>query len=124
MQTVISNQRTAVESTTSREATLEEIPDRLPPHDVGVPTQGLWAVPIMFIAITWIVVALKRSSAWKWTRGYAPAQRSSQKLPCSNCRFLGYNSYLKCAVHPTKALKTEAMGCPDYWAQDSDRFSQ
>lgn len=45
-----------------------------------------------------------------------------QKIPCSNCRFYKNEPYLKCAVHPLKVLKSEAIGCPDYWSLDSNKF--
>jgi hypothetical protein len=36
------------------------------------------------------------------------------KIPCQNCHFFSKNSLLKCAVHPTTAMTTDAVGCSDY----------
>ncbi|MBD1995973.1 hypothetical protein H6G00_05000 [Leptolyngbya sp. FACHB-541] len=114
-----------VESTANREMNLNEVPDRQTSvNDVEMPVQGLWAAPVVLIALAGIVLALRRSLIWKLTHSYVPPSPKLKQLPCSNCRFFGSNPYLKCAVHPDKALKAEAMTCSDYWAQDSDRFSR
>lgn len=114
-----------VESTVNREMNLNEVSDRQTPvNDGGMPVQGFWAAPVVLIALAGIVLALRRSLTWKLTHSYAPPPPKLRQLPCSNCRFFGSNPYLKCAVHPDKALKAEAMTCSDYWAQDSDRFSR
>ncbi len=39
----------------------------------------------------------------------------------TKCRFFDNNSYLKCAVHPTKVLREEAKNCSDYWSGE-DKF--
>jgi hypothetical protein len=36
------------------------------------------------------------------------------KIPCQNCFYFSKNSLLKCAVHPTTAMTTEAVGCSDF----------
>ena len=38
-------------------------------------------------------------------------------IPCKKCCFYDNNGYLKCAVNPTKVLKTEARECSDYCSQ-------
>ncbi|HEY9619910.1 MAG TPA: hypothetical protein V6C78_06060, partial [Crinalium sp.] len=75
------------------------------------------------VVFVWAIISLRRWGILKAANQFhQPPQPTNQTLPCSNCRFLSHNSYLRCAVHPSKVLKSEAMQCPDYWAQDSDRF--
>jgi hypothetical protein len=125
MQTAMSSHYRIVENTSSLKMSLAEVSDRqTPANDVEIPVQGFWVAPAVLIALAGIAVTLKRSLTGKVTHNYTSAPKSSPKLPCSNCRFFGSNPYLKCAVHPSKALKSEAMNCSDYWSQDSDRFSQ
>jgi len=50
--------------------------------------------------------------------------RPLPQLPCTNCRFFNQNPYLKCTVHPERALTREALHCSDYWSNQSDRFSR
>ena len=40
--------------------------------------------------------------------------QSSNQTNCTKCRFFDNNSYLKCAVHPSRVLKKEAQECLDY----------
>lgn len=121
----MSSHHIIIENTSNREMSLNEVPDRqIPDSDAEVAVPAFWTAPVILIALAGVVVALKRSLTSKVTHTYTPAKKLSPKLPCSNCRFFGSNPYLKCAVHPSKALKAEAMNCSDYWSQDSDRFSQ
>jgi hypothetical protein len=52
-------------------------------------------------------------------------QRSGQSLmnakqkhliPCNKCRYFSSNAYIRCAVHPSKAMTPEAIECSDYSA--------
>lgn len=36
------------------------------------------------------------------------------KIPCQNCYFFTRNSLLKCAVHPTIAMTSQAADCSDF----------
>lgn len=40
--------------------------------------------------------------------------RCAKNIPCKYCRFFSSNPYLHCAVHPSRALKLDAIHCPDY----------
>jgi hypothetical protein len=40
--------------------------------------------------------------------------RVAPKNPCDQCRYLSYNSYLKCALHPSVARTAKAIDCKDY----------
>ena len=35
-------------------------------------------------------------------------------IPCQKCQFFNDNSYLKCAVNPSRVLQPEAKDCSDY----------
>jgi len=41
-------------------------------------------------------------------------------IPCKHCRFYSPNSYLQCAVHPSRVLKFDAVHCPDYCPRYDD----
>jgi hypothetical protein len=45
--------------------------------------------------------------------GIARLKRLHQ-VPCSRCAFFTDSYYLKCTVHPCKALSEEAINCLDY----------
>lgn len=74
---------------------------------------------VAIILFSWRQIFTRRRK-----QGYTTSWDYHQHIPCHNCRFSSRNPYLKCAVHPTKAMKKAAIGCSDYWAKDSDRFSQ
>jgi hypothetical protein len=38
------------------------------------------------------------------------------RIPCRKCRFFSGNPYIKCAVHPSTVLTTQAKDCSDYWS--------
>lgn len=40
--------------------------------------------------------------------------KGSTQTNCTKCRFFDDNSYLKCAVQPSKVLKKSAQECLDY----------
>lgn len=46
--------------------------------------------------------------------------KDSTQIKCTECHFFDNNSYLKCAVHPSKVLKREAQECLDY--QDESNY--
>ena len=53
-------------------------------------------------------------STWKTLqRDWIQLKRLHQ-IPCSDCDFFTGEYHLKCPVHPTKALKEDAIGCEDY----------
>jgi hypothetical protein len=50
--------------------------------------------------------------------GYSRAatQKTKQLVPCSRCHYFSSNSYVHCAIHPSKVLTAEAIDCCDYRA--------
>lgn len=67
---------------------------------LGIPTA------VLGIALIIRLVALRKSHMQLLTR------RASS--PCKNCRFFQSNTFLNCAVHPTRVLTEAAYDCPDY----------
>jgi hypothetical protein len=72
--------------------------------------------PLCFV-FAWAIVLL---TAWSITSsiwvGIANVKQMHQ-IPCANCQFFTQNYYLKCPVHPSRALSDEAINCPDYEPQ-------
>jgi hypothetical protein len=42
--------------------------------------------------------------------------KSKYPIPCAQCRFFASNSYVHCAVHPSKVLTAQAVNCSDYYS--------
>ncbi|MEB3355894.1 MAG: hypothetical protein VKK04_04155 [Synechococcales bacterium] len=77
-------------------------------------------------AVTQFARQFSRWVFWKTLRDrldYAKPQKLPQ-IPCTNCRFFNQNPYLKCTVHPDRALTPDALHCSDYWSNQSDRFNR
>ena len=91
---------------------------------VTVPSGGTFFIPFGFIVIAWIFLILSRLEIWKTLGNQKTATKHYSKAPCSKCRFFENNPYLKCTVHPSKVLSEEAKDCPDYWSDESDKFSR
>lgn len=68
------------------------------------------------IAFVSILVLIWRSHFKKASGNLPKLFNSSTQTNCTKCRFYDENSYLKCAVQPTKVLKQEAQECSDYEA--------
>jgi hypothetical protein len=122
----ISSQYPIYDANQNHEAHLSEsLAEPALPEQTEVPlsawlVSGIFGVTVIMI----LLFCLKQIFNWRRKQGYTSNWDYHQHIPCHNCRFSSRNSYLKCAVHPTKAMKKAAIGCSDYWAKDSDRFSQ
>jgi hypothetical protein len=68
-----------------------------------------------------------RTCAWAFTGfcAYAVYQSVTQtvqtasrmhQIPCSKCQYFTTDYFLKCTVHPHRALSEEAIGCRDFEA--------
>lgn len=90
-------------------------------HELIRATQP-FAVPICFV-FAWTIVLLViwsiASSLWVGITSV----RQMHQIPCANCQFFTQNYYLKCPVHPSKALSDAAVNCPDYEPQAYADFS-
>lgn len=47
--------------------------------------------------------------------------RRMHQVPCDRCVYFANSSYLKCTVHPCRALTEEAIDCRDFEAQQVPR---
>lgn len=84
-----------------------------------VPNGGILLIPIYFLAFTILLMVLKSFKSYKTGKNQLSTFNRSNQIPCKNCRFFNHNYYLKCAVHPDTALKSEAVNCHDYYPQNN-----
>lgn len=121
----ILSQYPAFERNQNQEIYLSESPEPTPSEKTEAPTSawlisGVWGAVI----VTGVLLSFKRISTRRRKQRDTDNWNRHQYIPCYNCRFASRNPHLKCAVHPAKAMKQAAIGCSDYWATDSDQFSQ
>jgi hypothetical protein len=74
---------------------------------------GLVAFSVVF-TVTLVVLFLKRLMLLKTFDEQLTTAKRDRQVPCNKCHFYNNNFYLKCAVHPSKVLTSEARDCPDY----------
>jgi hypothetical protein len=74
---------------------------------VAVAVAALIPAIVLFVGIA----VLLKSQKWRQFQSLVPLRQVS---PCKRCQFFHDNVYLKCAVHPTRALTLEARTCQDY----------
>jgi hypothetical protein len=46
----------------------------------------------------------------------------NQVTPCRRCQYLGDNSHLRCALHPSIVLTEQAIDCQDYHLNTKERI--
>ncbi len=80
----------------------------------AAPASPLWLVVLGFFALVWGGNRLKHALAWKTLKSRVQSRRPFHSIPCSSCQFFSPNPYIQCAVHPDKAMSTEAIDCSDY----------
>lgn len=83
----------------------EEAVSAFPPVGVAV------AVLIPAIVLSIGIAVLLKSQKRLYFHSLIPLRQVS---PCKRCQFFHDNGYLKCAVHPARALTPEARNCQDY----------
>ena len=76
-------------------------------------------VVIGAIALIGISILLWQLFSPKTSGNLPKILKGSTQTNCTRCRFYDENSYLKCAVQPTKVLKKEAQECLDYESTSS-----
>lgn len=80
---------------------------------------------LILITVAWvgIISCLRIVKINKESRNYTGIGSSANSkksfnnfnsIPCTKCQFFHNNSHLKCAVHPSKVLRSEAKDCLDY----------
>lgn len=62
----------------------------------------------------WTTVVLVLWSMGASIREAIGTTKKLHKIPCSQCQFYTKSHYLKCPVHPGKALTEDAINCPDF----------
>jgi hypothetical protein len=83
-------------------------------------SDGLFVpITISLLAISAIALFLQKEVIQK--AGATHFSLPPSKIPCQHCYFFSKNSLLKCAVHPTTAMTTEAVGCSDFCAHRQKR---
>ena len=70
-------------------------------------------VPICLIC-AWLLVFLTIWSIWTSISDGVNRTKRLHQIPCTNCQFFTGDYYLKCTVHPVRALSEEAIDCRDY----------
>jgi len=93
-------------------------------QSTSVPTTGLALGASGVLILTMLLLATRRLTELARKQDYLTHWSIQSQIPCSNCRFLNRNAFLKCAVHPAKAMKKDAIDCSDYWPKDSGKFSR
>ncbi|MCU0568459.1 MAG: hypothetical protein MUF49_17910 [Oculatellaceae cyanobacterium Prado106] len=84
-------------------------------------TTGIWLGALLglssllgfmaiFAEVVWEAVKHRKESQ----RVYSKANLTSSEIPCRNCKYFKKNLYLKCAVHPSAVMTSDAIGCADY----------
>jgi hypothetical protein len=73
------------------------------------------SVPLCF-GIAWLLVGIIAWSLWSALRDMTAQAKQMHSVPCANCQFFTNQHFLKCPVHPSTALSSEAINCPDYRA--------
>jgi len=64
---------------------------------------AIWAVLVMFVLT--LLVAVEDG---------IQRLRQLHQIPCHRCQYYTGSPYLKCPVHPMRALSEEAINCRDY----------
>jgi hypothetical protein len=118
----IPNQDLAGENSFQVVERIEESPAKTSHDQVTIANEGLLWTPLYLTLIAWALLFLVPLNVWKSLRSKPNPLEKACKYPCLSCRFFENNHYLKCAVHPSKVLSTEANECPDYWSQKSNKF--
>lgn len=70
------------------------------------------AVVISLAMLTAIVIPIYGYIFKRWQ--YSSSLKPRTKFSCSQCQYVGNNSYLKCALHPSVVFTEQAVNCKDY----------
>jgi hypothetical protein len=81
------------------------------PHLVG---PGTWVLRL----VAWSLTGSMVWSLWRAIGDVSATARKMHQIPCSGCRYFTQDYYLKCTVHPSRALSEEAIGCRDFSCRD------
>lgn len=88
-------------------------------NDSTLPNPGLLYFPLLAAVTGWLLLFfILHLNLWKLLRQRLTPIQKKQESTCYQCQFFSHNPYMKCAVNPSKVLKTEANECPDYSPKD------
>ena len=87
------------------------------PGGAVIPDGTLLLISICSIMV-FAIVGFMLSGASKVTHDRRVSIKDFTQAPCRTCRFFTNNPYLKCAVHPSTVLSTQAINCSDYSPQN------
>jgi hypothetical protein len=91
--------------------------------DIGL-SASLFLGLMSIATICWALIALVRSKSPVFHSSIMIKNRSMadqislSQIHCRKCYFFTSNSYVKCAVHPSRVLTEQAINCPDYKPKD------
>ena len=71
-------------------------------------------VPSLCLITAWTLVVLLMWTISIAARDGIATVRRLHQIPCANCQYFTGNYILKCTVHPTSALTSEAIDCYDF----------
>jgi hypothetical protein len=72
---------------------------------------------LILLLMAWSFVIATVWSIGSAIRDTVKSTQQLHQIPCSKCQFFTNSHYLKCPVHPSKALTEDAVDCPDYFPQ-------
>jgi hypothetical protein len=83
---------------------------------ISIVTNSL-ANPLLTLGLRCAAWGLTMGGCWSLYRMVRETLQTTHRMhqiPCSRCRYFTQDYYLKCTVHPHKALSEDAIGCRDY----------
>lgn len=87
-------------------------------------TEGKDLTFLFFIPILFLIVGLFfKSSRHKISQVELKLVKNHPKIACRQCHYFDNNPYLKCSLHPDKALTKEAVNCLDYQTKNDTKKS-
>ncbi|MBW4515714.1 MAG: hypothetical protein KME11_10860 [Timaviella obliquedivisa GSE-PSE-MK23-08B] len=113
---------TASQSMIVQSSAESELPSRTDQlYESDLAQNSLLIIPLIgwFALLTSLLISFFRSEKVIPISGLQAAKQkesilTKQAIPCGKCRYFSSNSYVPCAVHPSKALTVEAVDCADY----------
>lgn len=88
------------------------------------PLRGITSDYIMFwgifgFIICWAAIFFMLSKRARFTRKEIAVNiKTTEQIPCKNCKFYSNDPHLKCAVNPSVVLTEQAIDCSDYCVKE------
>lgn len=100
----------------STQGSSEAIPSSVPADILGenrLNHHGIDALTISFFLLATVGLSLLACLEMRKRPSLPMRVPEGKASPCRSCRFFGDSRYVKCAVHPSRALTSEAEECSD-----------